>query len=50
MLGSIGATFPMTGQEEQAVIQAVEAQTGDYFLREKGGGIYGSYSIRSKTC
>lgn len=37
MLGSIGATFPMTGQEEQAVIQAVEAQTGDYFCEKKAG-------------
>lgn len=30
MLGSIGAIFPMAGQEEQAVVQAVEAQTGDF--------------------
>lgn len=36
MLGNIGATFPTAGQEEQAVIQAVEAQTGYFCLKTAG--------------
>lgn len=38
MIGKIGATFPMAGQEEQAVIQALEAQAGEFC--EKVAGEY----------